>query len=63
MARLVAFVLTKCLKWLLQCHTIRKLSFLNRRFYTNFLLQGENPFLTGERLPIAAKKGFDVNVY
>ncbi|XP_075974034.1 secretogranin_V domain-containing protein 7B2 isoform X2 [Anticarsia gemmatalis] len=24
---------------------------------------GENPYLTGERLPIAAKKGFDVNVY
>nr|XP_049696398.1 neuroendocrine protein 7B2 isoform X2 [Helicoverpa armigera] len=23
----------------------------------------ENPYLTGERLPIAAKKGFDVNVY
>ncbi|CAB3223846.1 unnamed protein product [Arctia plantaginis] len=23
----------------------------------------ENPYLTGERLPIAAKKGFDVNMY
>lgn len=25
--------------------------------------QDGNPYLGGERLPIAAKKGFDVNVY